>query len=220
MPRILALSFLVLSLLCTASPVLAHRVHLFAYVQQGEIVVDSRFSRTKPVRQGKIEIFAAESGKLLLQGISDAQGASRFAIPPELLEKPVDLRLFVKAGEGHQGEWILPAAELNQQASQMQAEQATAPSAAAVEITPSALTPATGSAVDPSPRITINVQELEAIISRALDARLQPLQAMLAAEQAQGPGLTEIIGGIGWIIGIFALIFALKNRKKAKEPGV
>ncbi len=208
MPRILALS-LALSLLCTASPALAHRVHLFAYVQQGEIVVDSRFSRAKPVQQGKIEIFAAESGKLLLQGISDAQGACRFTIPPGLLEKPVDLRLVVKAGEGHQGEWILPAAELNPQASQVPAEKATAPPA-----------PAAASTFDASPRIAISAQELEAIINRALDARLQPLQAMLAAEQAKGPGLTEIIGGIGWIIGIFALIFVLKNRKKTNEPGV
>ncbi len=218
MPRILALS-LALSLLCTVSPALAHRVHLFAYVQQGEIVVDSRFSRAKPVQQGKIEIFAAESGKLLLQGISDAQGACRFTIPPGLLEKPVDLRLVVKAGEGHQSEWILPAAELNPQASRVLAEKATAPPAAAEAETASPA-PAAASTFDASPRIAISAQELEAIINRALDARLQPLQAMLAAEQAKGPGLTEIIGGIGWIIGIFALIFVLKNRKKTNEPGV
>ena len=42
---------------------------------------------------------------------------------------------------------------------------------------------------------------------------VQPIQAILAAEQAKGPGLAEIIGGIGWIIGIFALIFTIKNRK-------
>ena len=77
---------------------------------------------------------------------------------------------------------------------------------------PSATAAAT---LDSSPQITISVQELEAIINRSLDARLQPIQTMLAAEQAKGPGLNEIIGGIGWIIGIFALVFSLKNRKKA-----
>ncbi|MDO5673513.1 MAG: cobalamin biosynthesis protein CbiL [bacterium] len=221
MARIFALSFLVFSLLCTSSPALAHRVHLFAYVQQGEIVVDSRFSRAKPVQHGKIAVFEAESGKLLLQGISDAQGASRFTIPPELLKKPVDLRLVLKAGEGHQAEWIVPAAELNPQASQIPAEKPAVPSAAAeAETTAPTLAPAAASTVDTSTPIAISAQELEAIINRALDARVQPLQAMLAAEQAKGPGLTEIIGGIGWIIGIFALIFVLKSRKKADEPGV
>lgn len=221
MARIFALSFLVFSLLCTSSPALAHRVHLFAYVQQGEIMVDSRFSRAKPVQHGKIAVFEAKSGKLLLQGISDTQGASRFTIPPELLKKPVDLRLVLKAGEGHQAEWIVPAAELNPQASQVPAEKAAVPSAAAeAETTAPTLAPAAASTVDTSTPIAISAQELEAIINRALDARLQPLQAMLAAEQAKGPGLTEIIGGIGWIIGIFALIFVLKSRKKADEPGV
>lgn len=223
MARIFIFSFLVFSLLCTSSPALAHRVHLFAYVQQGEIVVDSRFSRAKPVQHGKIAVFEAKSGKLLLQGISDAQGASRFTIPPELLKKPVDLRLVLKAGEGHQAEWIVPAAELNPQASQVPAEKPAVPSAAAEAETTTAptLAPASTGRVDTtSPPIAISAQELEAIINRALNARLQPLQAMLAAEQAKGPGLTEIIGGIGWIIGIFALIFVLKSRKKADEPGV
>lgn len=219
MLRFFVLCLLVFGLLSTATPALAHRVHLFAYVQQGEIVVDSRFSRAKPVQQGKVEIFEAASGKLLLQGVSDAQGASRFTIPPELLAQPVDLRLVIKAGEGHQGEWILPAAELNPQANQLpDKKNSAAPTAAtAAQATDQASAPlgTTAAAVDASPQITISVQELEAIINRTLDARLQPIQTMLAAEQAKGPGLTEIIGGIGWIVGIFALIFALKNRKKA-----
>ena len=219
MLRLFALCLLVFGLLSTATPALAHRVHLFAYVQQGKIVVDSRFSKAKPVQQGEVEIFEAASGKLLLQGVSDAQGASRFTIPPELLAQPVDLRLVIKAGEGHQGEWILPAAELNPQANQLPDEKtAAAPAAAtAAQATDQASAPLARAAatVDSSPHITISVQELEAIINRSLDARLQPIQTMLAAEQAKGPGLTEIIGGIGWIVGIFALIFALKNRKKA-----
>ncbi len=219
MLRFFAPWLLVFGLLSTATPALAHRVHLFAYVQQGEIVVDGRFSKTRPVQQGKVEIFEAESGKLLLQGVSDAQGASRFTIPPELLDKPVDLRLVIKAGEGHQGEWLLPAAELNPQANQMPDEKAPVPPAAetAAQATRQASAPSATAAatLDSSPQITISVQELEAIINRSLDARLQPIQTMLAAEQAKGPGLNEIIGGIGWIVGIFALIFSLKNRKKA-----
>lgn len=207
MPRIFALCLLLLTLLCPSTSALAHRVHLFAYVQQGEIVVDSRFSKSKPVQQGRIEIFEASSGKLLLHGESDAQGISRFTIPPELLAKPVDLRLVLKAGEGHQTQWLLPAGELNPQGNQAAEE--------AAEHTPTAV-PATQSAASENPpsHLITSEQELEAVINRALAAHLQPIQAMLAAEQAKGPGLNEIIGGIGWIIGIFALIFAIKEHKK------
>ena len=88
MNRFCFLSFLLILNLIFAAPALAHRVHLFAYVEQGEIVVDSRFSKAKPVQQGRIEIFEAKSGKLVLQGVSDIQGASRFTIHPELLDKP------------------------------------------------------------------------------------------------------------------------------------
>ena len=214
MPRLVAPSLLILSLLCPAAPALAHRVHLFAYVEQGQIVVDGRFSKAKPVQNGAIVLVEAESGKLLVQGKTDNQGAARFAIPAEIAQNPVDLRLTIKAGEGHQGEWILPAAELNPQASLPPSpETAPTPHSTAEQMLPAPVSPAT---VDTSAQISISAQELEAIINRSLDSRLAPIKAMLAAEQAKGPGFIEIIGGIGWIFGIFALVLVWKNRKKTE----
>ncbi|NLZ17346.1 MAG: cobalamin biosynthesis protein CbiL [Desulfobulbaceae bacterium] len=215
MLRLITPCLLILSLLCPATPALAHRVHLFAYVEQGQIVVDGRFSKAKPVQNGIIEIVEAESGKPLVQGKTDSQGAARFAIPAEIAEQPVDLRLTIKAGEGHQGEWILPAAELNSQTAALPPSPETTPAPhSAVEKTPSA--PVLPATANTSAQVSISVQELEAMINRSLDARLGPIKAMLAAEQAKGPGFIEIIGGIGWIFGILALLLVWKNRKKTE----
>jgi hypothetical protein len=32
--------------------------------------------------------------------------------------------------------------------------------------------------------------------------------------QKEGPGVTEIIGGIGYILGLFGLVMYFRNRKK------
>lgn len=62
----------------------------------------------------------------------------------------------------------------------------------------------------------LTAQDVEAIINRSLEAKLNPIKAMLAAQQAKEPGFIEIIGGIGWIFGLFALLLLWKKRKKAE----
>ena len=42
-----------------------------------------------------------------------------------------------------------------------------------------------------------------------------PLRAMLVGEKEKGPGLTEIVGGLGWLVGLagIAAYFAAKGKK-------
>jgi nickel transport protein len=58
--------------------------------------------------------------------------------------------------------------------------------------------------------------EIEAIIESVIDRKLKPLENMLIKlqERIEKPGITEIIGGIGYIIGIFGIIMYLKSRRK------
>lgn len=190
--------------LAGATPALAHRVHIFATVQGGEIVADCRFSKKNPARNAKIEVLDAASGKLLLSGKSDAQGAARLALPPELAADPVDLLLVLDAGEGHRGEWRIGADELrNATATPVNPAKPEDDSAASPTTSPSAASiPAAANSVCISPE--------------DLAARLRDQETRLRAEAAaQGPGPTEIIGGLGWIAGIFSGIAALKRRMRA-----
>ena len=63
---------------------------------------------------------------------------------------------------------------------------------------------------------------MKKIVEEAVDAKIQPLVKMLGAQQRlimeqkeSGPTMTEIIGGIGWILGIVGVAgyFMGRNRK-------
>ena len=57
------------------------------------------------------------------------------------------------------------------------------------------------------------IAELERVVARAVDARLAPVTAALARQQDSAPGLRDIIGGIGWILGLLGLATYMKYRR-------
>ena len=63
----------------------------------------------------------------------------------------------------------------------------------------------------------VKKNEIKILLEEVIDSRLQPISRKLARLEAdKGPGLTEIIGGIGYIFGIMGLAIyfkTLKNRK-------
>jgi len=89
----------------------AHRVNLFAYVDGGRIVTESWFSKSSRVRGGLIEVFDAATGEKFFSGTTDDQGLLSFDVPAAARAKKADLRITLKAGEGHANETILKAEE-------------------------------------------------------------------------------------------------------------
>lgn len=57
-------------------------------------------------------------------------------------------------------------------------------------------------------------QDLEKLISTAVDRRVTPLRVMIASQVEKGPSITEILGGIGWILGIFGTAALCLSRRK------
>jgi len=57
----------------------------------------------------------------------------------------------------------------------------------------------------------------EAIVERAVDARMAPVKRLLLESARQGPGPTEIIGGIGYIVGLFGVAAFLSARRKDRS---
>lgn len=209
MRRFLACCLMLAGLLASTPSALAHRVHLFAYVSSDQIVADCRFSRARPAKHAEVVVYDAASGRELLRGKSDEKGVARLAIPPELLQNPAALRLVVHAGEGHQAEWRLGAEALRGQ-------QAVPPLAStAGDEPPAALSRSAPAQENTQP--SVSTAELERAIDRVLENKLAPIQSLLAAQQAEnhatGPGFVEIVGGIGWIFGLFGIFAYLKSRK-------
>lgn len=216
---------LALALACVpASLAWAHRVNLFAYVDGGRIVTESWFSKSSKVRAGVIEVFDATTGEKLLSGTTDDAGNFAFDIPPAARAGKADLRITLKAGEGHANETTIKAEEyLNAPAAP-----APAPAGPGSDATP-ALGPASDAGVAPSsaaspaspPAAPANVvaapaspdPRLLAAMDAMLDAKLTPIKSMLAESQDPAPSMTEIIGGIGWIFGLVGVAAYFKGRR-------
>ena len=194
---------LALTLLCQA-PALAHRVNVFAFVEGGEVVVECSYSKSKRVKNGQITVFDANSGATLLQGTTDEEGLFRFPVPQQARESGSSLRILLVAGEGHQNEWIVEANEF---------QEAKTPAVAAPKPAVTAEGGSNqGSASRQEPGLTR--ADVEEIVGALLDARLAPIRRALLEQDQRGPGLQEIIGGIGWIFGLVGIAAYFKSRPR------
>ena len=199
-PGIPALVLFLTWLLGPAVPALAHKVYLFAWAEGDQVMVDSYFSKAKKVQGGKIIVYDA-SGRKLLEGVTDEQGRFSFQAPQK-----TDLRLVVEAGMGHRGEFLLSAEDLPETSVAVQA-----PDKAAGQ-SGTASSP-TGSG--PAEAVRIDPDQIKKVVERALDERLGPLVRSIAElREDQGPGLTEIVGGIGYIFGIMGLFMYFRRGRK------
>ncbi|CCH48815.1 hypothetical protein [Pseudodesulfovibrio piezophilus] len=181
--------------LCMAAVSSAHKVNLFAYVDGDSIATDSGYSRSKRVHNGSIEVYDAASGKQLLTGRTDDNGKFDFKIPEEARAKRMDLRLVLKAGSGHQAEWVIHYAEYGAGPVPFIPEEI----GMDAQI-PASVTPVAG---------TLDTAAVEAIVRRELG----PVKQMLAEMHDSGPGMTEILGGIGYIIGLFGIVAYMKSKQ-------
>lgn len=197
--------FLALALvLLVQGPALAHRVNVFAFVQGGEIVVESWYSKSKKVRHGNIEVQDAQSGETLLTGMTDEQGLWRFPIPEQARSSGAGLRILLQAGEGHQNEWTVQASEFLDTPRPVESLPAAQPggAAAASSRTDEALLPA------------LTRSDVEEVVSAVLDAKLAPIKRELLEQNQGGPGMREIFGGIGWIFGLVGVAAYFKSRPR------
>jgi len=184
-----------------ASPALAHRVNVFAVAENGVLVGEGYFSGGGKAMDSLVEVLDP-SGAVLAQGRTGADGS--FSIPlPAAFAPP--LRVVLKAGEGHQGDYTLTAQDLGQPAP---ASPAAAPSGPPVS----------------APVPPMDDARLSALVERAVaravpgivEEKLAPLRLQLArmAEQDQSARLRDIVGGLGWIIGLVGIAAWFKRPKR------
>jgi nickel transport protein len=203
-----------LSLTLLSKPSWGHAVYIFAWGEGDQICSDSYFSKKSPVRQGKVVIYD-QQGQELDSLVTDDQGRGCFKRP----QASGDFRLVVQAGEGHQAEFNLRAANLPDIVSSAPptSPETSSDAAAATTITD-------GTAVNPS--LSAGSQpDIEAIreaVRQELASQLGPIIRELSAQAAdQTPKFKEIFGGIGWLAGIFGLAFwwSGKKNKNSERTG-
>jgi nickel transport protein len=197
--------FLLLSFLTSPTPALAHRVLVFAYAEGDTIHTESTFVPDTPVRQGKILVQNRKTGQVLLTGQTDDQGKFSFKIPAEAVAQKMDLNIVVEAAMGHRGEWLLKADSYLTGASPGK----TAAAAAAPGSAPTSAVPGTKAA-------NLDRQRLEEALNKALERQLAPIKEKLTELTIHRTSLSDIIGGIGYILGLFGL-WAYFQSKRMKN---
>jgi nickel transport protein len=185
--------------LLAAATARAHRVNIFAWVEGDTIFVECKFPDGTKVHEGVIRVLDS-AGKELLNGKTNDRGEFSFKIP-----KPDDLNIVLDAGMGHRADWPLSKQDL-MAAGSVTETLSTSPSA-----------PKTGApqlvAKEPA---SVGASPLPAgidqAIAKALDKKLAPMMKMLAEMHEQKVRLTDVLGGIGYIIGLVGVAAYFKRK--------
>ena len=192
----------------------AHKVNIFAYAEDGMIHSESYFVDRAKCKNSPIEVFDGKEGTRLLEGKTDENGNFSFKIP-----KVTSLRLVLHASMGHQNEYTLSEDEVREAMGDRQRPGGTEQGK---EIVKSSSPPVrvgvkTGGKSDRGVTDTgrgMGESEMEALMERIIDRKLQPVTRMLVnlQEKSEKPGITEIVGGIGYIVGLMGVALYLKRK--------
>jgi len=194
---LISLFALILIMLLTALPAAAHKVVLYAYVEGGQIVAEASYGDGSAVKEGKIKMFD-ESGQLLKEGVTNEKGISRLNIPAK-----TNLKLKLEAGMGHQAQYTINKSQLPDLQKNISKSKENSQSQSQLEETSSKTMDG------------ISEKKLRTIVSQELDKKISPLnKKIVQIENDKGPGITEIIGGIGYIFGLMGLALYFKKGRK------
>jgi len=188
---LLILFFASILVISTNLPVLAHKVIIFAWIEGDTVFTESKFSDGKKAINSQVLVFD-RNGKQLLEGKTNNKGKFSFKIP-----KITDLRIVLNAAMGHKAEWKIPESEIRETMGGSENKAAGWSSQ--------------------SIGVGLSKEELKELIDESLDKKLRPIVRMMNESQSKGPSVTEIIGGIGYILGLMGVAIYFKNRGKKRE---
>ena len=163
----------------------AHKLNLFAFVEGNQVSVEAYFPDGKKARNSEVQILDMQ-GSVLVNGITGEQGTYLYTAPTQTA-----MRIVVNAGLGHQAEYDLSVEEWpgNENIVKNNPPET------------ETLIPSSNNNPDPVP----------AGLQRTITHAIRPLKLEIA-QLRQRTTLADIIGGIGFIVGILGVIAYLKAR--------
>ncbi|HFD92805.1 MAG TPA: hypothetical protein ENJ22_05905 [Gammaproteobacteria bacterium] len=197
----LLLAFLLLGLFSGAAH--AHKVNMFAFAEGDQVFVEGYFSDGKRAKNSKVVVYDPD-GNVLLEGLTDEEGAYTFDIP-----RRVDLRITLNAGMGHKTEYVIASDELSGGIGALSAETDST----------SITSPADDAAATPAPVATVASSALgRAELKKAVGEAIRPLMRSIS-ELEERRSFSDIVGGLGFIVGIAGVYFYVKARGMLQKTG-
>ncbi|MDR2405640.1 MAG: hypothetical protein LBE27_04650 [Deltaproteobacteria bacterium] len=215
----LALGLILAQLILFPRDLLAHAVYIFAYPNGDEVCTESYFTKKDRVKNGTISMFYAD-GTLIQSAKTDTDGNYCFPLP----KVKGDLLFVIEAGEGHRGEFKLREEDLPSPdpATDTGSVSETEPAASAASSASGAASGAAGAPVpstsSPPGASSASSDEIRQVVRSELKSQLGPIMRALAEQNDdKTPGLREIVGGLGWIVGLLGIITLARGRKTPKQ---
>lgn len=207
-PRSAANWLAALLCLCVLQPAVAHQLRVFA-AADGDLIRGSAYFAGGAVASGAQVRIESTDGTLLATPIPDAEGGFSWRVAT-----PADYLIVVQSADGHRAEWMVAEAELAPAfagrlglSASAAAEPESAAGADAAHIGQPSPARERAAALDPV---------LESAIERAVARQVRPLREELAEARARSR-VQDVIGGIGYIVGIagLALWWAARGRTRS-----
>ncbi|MBM7623923.1 hypothetical protein [Sporohalobacter salinus] len=186
-----------LIMLILTLPVYAHRVISYSYIEGNNIVVEGSFDDGSPTKKAKIEVYNS-SGEMIYDGKTNAQGIHKFKIP----EKD-NLKIILKAGMGHQSTSNIKKEDLPK-ISNSSTQQQTTEKSKQIKTTE----------INEDKLRSIVREELSKELSQKLPQEIAPIKKeLIQLKNKKKPGITEILGGIGYIFGLMGIALYFKTKR-------
>ena len=197
--KVLAMAFVLTLVFMALAPLASgHKVNVFAWVEGDTVHVEGYFAGNKKAQDSLVEVFDS-TGEKLLAGRTDQQGKFSFKIP-----KKTDLKIVLTASMGHKNDFVIPMSELE-------------------EVSPNKATESGGHTVpEPSEQkiasgqrtSAVDFAQMESVIDKVLDRKLTTLSRLIRETRPEGPTVSEVTGGIGYIFGLMGVALYFISKKK------
>lgn len=193
-------------LIFSHTPALAHRATIFAWIEGDTIHTQSKLSGGKRVKGGEVAVFDPD-GAVLLKGKTDDNGMLSFTMP-----KTTGLKIVLNAAMGHRAEWFIAPEEM------IASDGASITTETKKTVLPQKANDSKNDETNETSHIRPDIERcrdaIQKIVDDALERKLTPVLDKIAHAYDQGPGLTEVIGGIGYIIGLVGVALVVTSRRK------
>lgn len=166
----------------------AHLLKVFAWSEGSAVAGNAYFSGGIPAKGARIQLKDA-SGNVLVTGHPNAKGDFHLEVPPNT----VAVQVIADTNDGHIAHWSLKTAA-----------KATKPKSKAMTTKAQTST------------ANIDQQQLKQLVAEAVAEQIGPLRMELDKD-ASAFRLSDILGGIGYIFGVFGILIWLKSRKTVKQ---
>lgn len=177
-----------------SSSCFAHKINVFGYVEQGMVKTESMFSGGRVAQNCTLSIDSG-SGTPVFIGKTDERGLLDFPVPGQVN----GFDLLVVCGDGHRGTWRIEAEEFIETGA-----------------TPSGDAPVPD-AVSVSTTVPVTVpSDFRRILREELAAELGPVKRQLAKLRQDKISLADIMGGLGYFLGLAGLASYMRFRKCGK----